>query len=73
MSVLDKIDELIEQQDFARDTGAGAAKVAKITAKAVADCQKIINKAAKKAAMASGKPEGRMKAWIEGKVKFELK
>lgn len=47
--------------------------VVKITAKAIADCKKIVFAAAKKAAKASGKPEGRLSEWIQGKLKFDMK
>jgi len=51
----------------------GPDPVDKITAKAVADCLQVIKVAAKKAAKASGKPEGRLEQWIKSKVKFSFK
>jgi len=70
MSILDKIDELTEKQ---MGVAQGPDPVDKITAKAVADCLQVIKVAAKKAAKASGKPEGRLEQWIKSKVKFSFK
>jgi hypothetical protein len=49
------------------------AAVDKVTAKAIADVKKIVMQAAKTAAQQSGKPEGRMSEWIQGKIKFAMK
>jgi hypothetical protein len=66
--VLENIDKMLDEKDK-----IGAAMVVKITEKAIADVQKVIYKAAKRAAKADNKPEGRMREWIAGKVQFAMK
>ena len=77
MKTLKRIDNfLAERRGLPGETpigGDSAPVVDKITDRAVADCVKIVKQAAKTASQQSGKPEGRLRAWIASKVNFALK